>query len=185
MSKDDLTLQDLFVTSNSDRQIPELKQAVAKHATAIKWDPIQDVLADKVLEMIDMPVLGILVSGWKKYRQVKDSEDGEVPLADHTFKSEHHPYLEILVKGVPVEKLNFTVAVELILEGFILTIQDRKIISVQTGKMKGQGSIAMEDSVIVEKEFGTVRLPGRILLGEGIPLDSSPGPQAKAARRVD
>ncbi len=135
--------------------------------------------------MIDIPLLGVLVSGWKKYRQVKDSEDGEVSLADHTFKSEHHPYLEILVKGVPVEKLNFTVVVELILEEFVLTIQKRKIISVQTGRMKGQGSIALENSVIVEKEFGTIQLPGRILLGEGIPLDSSPGPQAKAARPVD
>lgn len=51
--------------------------------------------------------------------------------------------------------------------------------SVQTGRMKGQGSIALENSVIVEKEFGTVQLPGRILLGEGIPLDSGPGPQAR------
>ncbi len=173
------------MTSNVDRQIPELKQAVAKHATVIKWDALEDVLTDKVLDMIDIPLLGVLVSGWKKYRQVKDSEDGEVSLADHTFKSEHHPYLEILVKGVPVEKLNFTVVVELILEEFVLTIQDRKITSVQTGRMKGRGSIALESSIIVEKEFGTVQLPGRILLGEGIPLDGSLGPQAKAALPAD
>src|SRR5258707_415871 len=130
MSKDKPTLQDLFVTSDSDRQMPELKKAVEKQGTVIKWDAIEDVLADKVMEMLDIPLLGVLVSGWKKYRDVEQSEDGEVSLAAHTFKSEHHPYLEILVKGVPVGKLNFTVLVELILEEFVLSIQERKIMSV-------------------------------------------------------
>ncbi len=74
---------------------------------------------------------------------------------------------------------------ELILEEFVLAIQDRKIMSVQTGRMKGQGSIALENSVIVEKEFGSVQLPGRILLGEGIPLGSSPILRGKAAGPVD
>jgi hypothetical protein len=35
--------------------------------------------------------------------------------------------------------------VELILEEFVLAIQDRKIMSVQTGRMKGEGSIALEN----------------------------------------
>ena len=172
MSKENPTLEDLFAPESSDRRLPELKQAISKHAKLIKWDAVQDVLADKVLEMIDIPLAGVLVSGWKKYRDVKefaDSQDGEFSLAEHTFKSEHHPSLKILVKAVPVEELNFTVIVELILAEFVLTIRERKITSVRTGTMKGQGSIALESSVIIEKEFGTVRLPGKIPLGEGIP----------------
>jgi hypothetical protein len=185
MSKDNPSLQDLFVTPGSDRHLPKLQQAVDKHASIIKWDAVQDVLADKVLEMIDIPLAGILVSGWKKSREVKealDSENGDVPLAEHTLKSEHHPYLEVLIKGVPVEKLDFTVTVELILEGFVLSIQDRKIASVRTGRMTGKGSVALKDSVIVEKDFGTVQLPGTIPLAEAIPEDSSPRVGARAAR---
>lgn len=185
MSKNNPTLVDLFVPAGSESRMPKLKQAVAEHAKVIKWGAVDDVLADKVLEMIDMPLVGVLVSGWKKYREVEkaaDSGDGEVSLARHTFKSEHHPYLEIRIKGVPVEKFNFTVVVELILEGFVVKIQGRKITAVETGTMKGQGSLALESSVILEKEFGAVQLPGIIELGEGIPLDSSSASEVKAVR---
>jgi hypothetical protein len=49
-----------------------------------------------------------------------------------------HLYLEVLVKGVSVEKLNFTVIVELILDEFVLSIQDRKITAVRTGRNDGE-----------------------------------------------
>ncbi len=189
MSNDNPTLQDLFAPSHnklakrpharleSDRLMPELKQAFVKQSKTIKWDVLENVLADKVLEMLDIPILGVLLSAWKKYREVKQIADSEVPLekqkvflAQHTLKSEHHPYLEIRLKGVPVETLNFTIIVELVLEGFILTIQDRRITAVETGRMKGQGSLAFETSVVLEKDFGSIQLPGTITLGEGIPL---------------
>ena len=178
MSKDNPTLQDLFVPSKSDRRMPELKHALVQQSKIIKWDAVQDVLADKVLEMLDLPLLGVLLSAWKKYREVKQVAGSEVhsarekvSLAQHTLKSEHHPYLEIRVKGVPMGTLNFTIIVELVLDGFILTIQDRRITTVQTGRMKGQGSLALETSVVLEKEFGSINLPGTIQLGEGIPLE--------------
>ena len=177
MSKDNPTLQDLFVPSTADRHIPELKHAVAQHSKTLKWDALEDVLADKVLQMLDVPLLGVLLSAWKKYRDVKQiagSEDHsareKVPLARHTLNSEHHPYLEIRLKGVPVETIHFTVIVDLVLEGFVLTIQDRKITAVETGRIKGQGSLALETSVVLEKDFGSIQLPGRIALGEGVPL---------------
>ena len=175
MSKENPTLQDLFVPSKSDRGMPELKHAVVQQSKSIKWDAVQDVLADKVLEMLDLPLLGVLLSAWKKYRQIQQTSEGpagkKVSLAQHTLRSEHHPYLEIRVKGVPTGRLNFTIIVELILEGFILTIQDHKITSVQTGSAKGQGSLALETSVVLEKEFGSIQLPGTIQLGEGIPIE--------------
>jgi hypothetical protein len=177
MSEDNPTLKDLFVPSKLERRMPGLEQALIKNSTIIKWDAVQDVLADKVLEMLDVPLLGVLLSAWKKYREVKNiagpegrSATEKVSLAQHTLKSEHHPYLEIRLKGVPVETLHFTVVVELVLEGFILTIQDRKITPVETGRMKGQGSLALETSVILEKEFSSIGLPGTMTFGEGIPL---------------
>ncbi len=177
MSKDNPTLQDLFVRSKADRSIPKLKHAVSQHSKTLKWDAVEDVLADKVLEMLDIPLLGVLLSAWKKYREVKQIADTEahsatekVSLAEHTLKSEHRPYLEIRLKGIPVERLHFTVIVQLVLEGFILTIQDRKITAVETGRIKGQGSLALETSVVMEKDFGSIQLPGTIALGEGIPL---------------
>jgi hypothetical protein len=177
MSRENPTLQDLFVSSKADTKIPELKRAVAEHSKMIKWDTLEDVLADKVLEMLDVPLLGVLLSGWKKYREVKElansdahSKKQKVSLAQHTLTSEHHPYLEIRLKGVPVETLNFTVIAKLVLDGFLLTIQDRRITAVQTGSVRGQGSLALESTVILERDFGSIELPGTIKLGEGIPV---------------
>lgn len=178
MSRENPTLQELFVPSGSDRGLPELKRAVAQRENIVKWEAVRDVLADKALEMLDMPVLGVLLSAWKKYREIEQTADSEarsekrkVFLAQHTLTSEHHPYLEIRVKGIPVDTLKFTVLLELVIKGFSLTIRDRKIITVQTGTMTGQGSLALEGTVIMEKEFGTIQLPGTIQLGHGIPLE--------------
>lgn len=176
MSSENPTLQDLFAPSKSDSRMPELKRAVAEHSKMIKWDAVEEVLAGKVLEMLNVPLLGVLLSAWKKYRDVKQlanadaSKKQKVSLAQHTLTSEHHPYLEIRLKGVPVERLNFTVMAELVLDGFLLTIQDRKITVVETGSMTGQGSLALEGSVILKKDFGSIHLPGTINLGEGIPV---------------
>jgi len=177
MSKDNPTLQDLFAPSKADRHIPKLKHAVSQHSKTLKWDAVEDVLADKVLEMLDIPLLGVLLSAWKKYREVKHVADSEgqsagekVSLAQHTLKSKHRPYLEIRVKGVPLEALHFTVVVEFVLQGFILTIRERKITAVETGRIEGRGSLALETSVVLEKDFGSIELPGTVALGEGIPL---------------
>ena len=93
-----------------------------------------------------------------------------VPLAEHTIKSEHKPYLEILINDKSVGRIDFSINVALTLKGFILKIQDAKIKEIQTGTCKGRGTIQCEDIVIMEKETGSFPLPGSITLGDGVPI---------------
>lgn len=202
MTDSEMTLQQLFAlpgkalppsarsTLQSSHVMAALKEALAKQSKSIKWEAVSDVLVDKAVEILDVPLLDIFVGAWKKYREIEEfAEPGKYPpadtqlvaLAEHTIKSEHHPYLEVLVKGVPVERINFTVTVALTLEGFILQIQDGKIKAIRTGALKGNGSLALESAVVLEKDFGTVRLPGTFALGEGIPLRAIEPPRARPA----
>ena len=202
MNETDMTLRRLFslpgntlpaaarTTVQANHLIPALKEALAKQSRMIKWDAVSDIIAEKTVEMLDVPVLHILVSAWQKYREVEEFGDPEkyppadtqlVPLAEHTVKSEHRPYLEVLFKGVPVSTIEFTLTVLFTLEGFVLQIQGGRIKAIRTGALKGHGSLALESSVVMEKNFGTIQLPGTLNLGEGIPLRPSDMPRTSAA----
>jgi hypothetical protein len=163
----------------SSRLVPALREALLKESRAIKWDAVSEVLAKKVLETLDVPILDILLPAWKKYREIEEFADpakypaGDtflVSLAEHTVKSEHHPYVEVLFKGATVGRIDFTLTVELTIEGFVLQIQGGRIKGIRTGTLKGQGSLALESAVVLEKDFGSIELPGMLPLGEGISL---------------
>jgi hypothetical protein len=202
MSESELTLKELFALDDktlpasgrtaveSSRSMPDLKKKLEKESKAIKWDAVSDVLLEKVVEMLDVPVLKILVPAWKKYREVEIFGDPEkfppaetqlVSLAEHKVKSEHRPYLEVLYQGVPVGRIDFKLTVELTLEGFVLQIQGGRIVAVRTGTLKGHGFLALESAVVLEKDFGSVRLPGTLDLGEGIPLRETAKSRASSA----
>ncbi|MBZ5554583.1 MAG: hypothetical protein LAO21_17845 [Acidobacteriia bacterium] len=163
----------------SSRFMPALREALAKGSKAIKWDAVSDVLAKKILETLDVPLLDILLPAWKKYREVEEFADpGKYPpadtylvsLAEHSVKSEHHPCVEVLFKGAKLTQIDFTLTAEFTLEGFVLQIQGGRIKAIRPGTIKGQGSLALETTVVLEKDFGSIELPGMLQLGEGIPL---------------
>lgn len=91
-------------------------------------------------------------------------------MAEHTIKSEHKPYIEILINDKSVGKIDFNINISLTLKGIILKIRDGKIQEIQTGSCKGKGTIKCENFVILEKETESISLPGSINLGEGIPI---------------
>ncbi len=202
MSEANVTLRELFGESGkglpqdarsavqSNHFVVAIKAALAKESKAIRWDVILDVLVEKILEMLDIPILEIIVPAWKKYREIEQFADTEkyppgdtqlVSLVEHTLKSEHHPYVEILFKGVAVGRIDFTVTVEFKLEGFVLRIQEGRIKAIDTGALQGRGTLALDSTIVIERDFGTVRLPGKIDLGGGVELRASENPRVTAA----
>lgn len=184
MAENGITLRDLFALKDGDVSLrperveealgsaKELKQKISKQA-------VRGAILEKVPELLNVNVSEILVAAWKKYKMLQKYADREryapeetilVPLADHTVKSEHHPYVEILVGEHPIGKITFDVSFELTLHGFVLRIQDATIKEIQTGTWEGKGAIALEGIVLVEKGFEPIELPGKIGLGRGISL---------------
>ncbi len=156
-----------------------LKDKVIKEAR-VKWPVVLDIAVEKITDILDISILDIMVRSWQKYadllkyldkRKYPPNETILVPMAKHTIKSEHHPFLEILINNQPVgKKVEFNITVTLVLEGIALKIQDGKIKGVATGTCQGKGTIKCENRLILEKKTESISLPGSIDLGEGIPI---------------
>jgi len=198
MSQANLTMKDMFEVQNAKdatqamgaakRQELEasqaaavLKEEVAEKSKLIRWSAVQDVLFEKTVEALDIPLLTFLLPAWKKYREIVEFADTEkhptnevnlVSLADHTVKVEHHPYLQVTYRGIeiPKAKLEFTLTGDLTLEAVILKIQDGKITAIQGGAVKWGGELLLENRSVLKKESRSYDLTGSLELGEGIPL---------------
>ncbi len=171
--------EDALSTIESSKGMEALKEKIQKESTAIKWPVALNEITKKVGDLLNISVIDIMVKAWNKYRELLKYTDKEkyppdvsvlVPLAEHTIKSEHKPYLEILINDKAVSRINFDINISVVLKGMILKIQDGKIKEIKTGSCKGKGNVKLEDFVIMEKETESISLPGSINLGEGIPI---------------
>ncbi len=163
----------------SNEKISSLKEAFSREAKGIKWSVAFREMIKKIEDLLNIGVPDIMVKAWNKYslllkysdkKKYSPDETFLVPLAEHTIKSEHHPYLEILINNKPVGKMVFDINIALMLEGIILKIQDGKIKEILTGSCKGKGTIKHGDFVIFEKASGPISLPGTLDLGDGLPI---------------
>jgi len=191
MSKANLRLGQLFAVSGKelataapvgfrlDADATVMKEELSKLAKGIPWSAVKETIGEKVAELLDVSLLDVISSGWKKLAEVMEYADTAkyppretslVPLVEHKVKSEHHPYIEVLVKGSPVGKVQFDIQLTLTIEGLVLRIENAMIKSIQAGTLKGKGSIALGGSTLAEKSFPPCSLPGTLHLGNGIPL---------------
>jgi hypothetical protein len=194
MTEGTITLRDLFdvdVNDLSARAEPGvdvyqaaegIQEEIRKGSRAIRWAWVRELIAKKSAEILDLNVIDVLLDAWKKYMQIEQYADKSkcepketilCPLAEHTVTSEHHPYLEILLKERPVGRIVFDLDFSLTLEGFVLKIEDGAIREIQTGSGKGEGSLSLANTVLLKRELRPVRFPGHIHLGAGIPLRAS------------
>jgi hypothetical protein len=198
MSEANLTMRDMFEVQNAkdaaqaagaakqreleaSQAAAALKEEIAKKSRLIRWSAVKDVLFERTVEALDIPVLTFLMPAWKKYREIVEFADVEkhpaneanlVSLAEHTVKVEHHPYLQVTYRGVeiPKAKLEFTLTGDLTLQGVILKIQTGKIKAIQGGAMKWSGELLLENKSVLKKESKSYDLTGKVELGDGIPL---------------
>jgi hypothetical protein len=198
MSRANLTMKDMFEVQNAkdatqamgaakqqeletSQAAAALKEEVAKKSKLIRWSAVEDVLFEKTVEALDIPLLTFLLPAWKKYREILEFADPEkhpanevnlVSLVEHTVEVEHHPYLQVTYRGIeiPKAKLEFTLTGDLTLEGVILRIQNGKITAIQGGAVKWSGELLLENKSVLKKESKSYALTGSLALGEGIPL---------------
>jgi hypothetical protein len=171
---------DLVAGIEAGEQVSAVKGLVLKQTKGVGWGIIRNEIFAKVGDLLDIGIPDIMVGAWNKYRILVKYLDRDkypapesflVPLGEHTIISEHHPYLEIMVNDQPVGKIAFYISVALTLEGFILKIQDGKIIEIFTGTCKGAGTIKCEGLVMLKEKTRSFPLPGSINLGPGVPIE--------------
>jgi hypothetical protein len=85
-SEANLKMKDLFEVGNAktpsegsngttrpeleaSKAVAALKEEVAKKSKLIRWSVVEDVLVDKTVEVLDIPVLTFLLPAWQKCRE--------------------------------------------------------------------------------------------------------------------
>jgi hypothetical protein len=142
-------------------------------------DGIRHALAGQLEALLATPldeVVGGAFRAWRTLREYRDAkthppdEVALVPLLTHTIESTHHPYLEILIDGLPPRRIPFEVRLALVIDGATLQVQAGRIREIRVGSCKGEGSLSCGAMVLVEPKSRSIPLPGVIRFGDGVPI---------------
>jgi hypothetical protein len=171
--------QDVKTKIEKAGQVSSLRERISTTVGKTVWPNAFDEISKKAVDLLDINLIDLLLGAWNKYQGLKKYLDKEkypptqsvlVPLAEHTVRSEHRPYVEVLINDELIATITFHVTVAFTVRGVLLLVQDGKIKSVKTGEIKGKGTVKCEEALLLEQDFRTVSLPGTVDLGEGIPI---------------
>ena len=115
--------------------------------------------------------LDVLTGAWKKYELVaKAMEESKRnpndtilrPLAKHTVKSIHHPYVEVFMDNNSMGKLEFELTAAFDVEGLTLKIQRGEISAIMTGTCQGSIQLSFAGEYLTGVKTERISLPGSI-----------------------
>jgi hypothetical protein len=191
MSDTVLSLRELFQIDSKDvsvrvepgidvyETVKGARETIARESRAIRWPWVRRAIADQTSEILNLNVLDSLGEAWKKLSEVEEYADPKkhkasdrnlIPLVEHTIKSQHEPELKILFHGNEIGSVKFNLEFSLMLDGFELAIQNARIMEIQTGSAKGEGSLSLAGISLWKYEWAPVHFPGQISFTSGIPL---------------
>ena len=146
----------------------KFEDKIKEEIKGIKWTASAPELTKKAAELLNIKVPDILLDGWKKEEELKKilkessaspDESFYLELIEHTIKSEHHPYIEIIIKGAPVKKIEFLVIISFNLKGIVLKIKEGVIKEIQAGTCEIEGEFAYQNLTLAKKNLSPLKLP--------------------------
>ena len=188
MNNSSLNLRTLFsfpdpaATAAPSNQWQEFQNRLGREVKNIKWPAAMPDLASKIGELFNVELPDLLVSSWKKARELQEAleESRKSPeeiivldLAEHEITNEYHPSIEIRIAGLPLpKKIEFKVQIVTALKGINLKIQAGTITEIQAGSCDFEGKVKYQDLTIAEKKLGPIELlaVSTIAKQEGSPL---------------
>jgi hypothetical protein len=179
-----LTLKEFFLYRQKDlstqalKQVEEtrkysaLKEKLGQATRSLHWPGAFDLTMKSLGKLLEETGLyDIIANAWRENEEFGEFSDPEqhppdetilVPLADHTIRSEHHPYLEIMLDQKVLGRIDVKIELTLNAKGFILEINRGELQSVQTGTLNGEGRVFCEGIQLLRRDTGEVQLPGKI-----------------------
>jgi hypothetical protein len=171
MSDSSLSLRRLFSFPDPpSNEWQEFQSRLRREIKTIKYPAAMPDLASKIGELFDVELPDLLVSSWKKARELKEALEESrksaeevivLELAEHEITNEYHPYIEVRIAGVPLpKKIEFKVQIATALKGINLKIQAGTITKIQAGSCDFEGKVKYQDLTIAEKKVGPIELLG-------------------------
>ena len=186
MSEDSLSLRTFIL---GDPPNAALAQCVASVTAALgtslfdvrhfDWSSLAGEISEKLEQMFDIRLTDILAAAWKDYQALLDCADPSkhtaeetisLPVVDHRIETTLKPCLEIVVGERQPIRLTFEIACELELKGLIAIVQNASIRALRLASCRAKGSVKCEGVLLIKRETRELDLPGRIVLGQGIPI---------------
>ena len=147
----------------------QIKAALAKAAPGLPLGTLVEGISKAVQDALDIPVTDVVIGAWQRARDLRAALETTrqspeatalVPLLSHAITSEHRPYVDIVLEGVPLARLVFPVKVEFRLEGVVVRVRQGQIADILAGSIKVQGTLKFGDFVLFERELAPISIPG-------------------------
>ena len=192
MSDADLTFESLFLGHGpnsvaGETALAEVRKRFQKELPKVAWNRVAGEIDARAGEALSTKVEDILGAAWAQVERLREYSDPELhppeetveaPLVDHTVESSHAPEVAVLIDDSEVATLNFTIQLELRIEGCVLEVRDGRIRKVQSGICRIAGSLAcvvnagfsshpLYERSVESREYA---ITGDLDLGEGVPL---------------
>jgi hypothetical protein len=142
----------------------------------------------KIPELLRVDVESLLVGAWKKYAELQRYRDAAtyppdetvlVELAEHTIRSSHTPYLDIMVGESRLHRIEFQLDLELVIKGAVLTVRDGRIWAVSVGSCEASGELTFKGYSLLKRQSTPVALPGTHTFAAPIPIPALPLPETR------
>jgi len=152
----------------------QIKAALAKAASGLPLGALLEGVGRAIQDALDVPVTDLLIGAWEHARDLRAAlettrrspgETALVPLLSHSISSNHRPYVDVVVEGVPLVHLVFPVKVEFRVEGVVVRVRGGRIAEILSGTVKVKGTVKFDDFVLLEKAMAPISIPGVLAVG--------------------
>jgi hypothetical protein len=135
-----------------------------------------------VASLLDMDLVDVLVSGWKKYGALSTAaeetlwspgEERWIDLATHRIASTHAPSVELILDGLKIGSIDFEIELGATIQALRAVVSGGKLTGVRSGQIDLSAKLSCEG---VELKSITHKIDASLELdlGDGIPLREPP-----------
>lgn len=156
----------------------EKKQVIAR-MTETQLSLLPNEVAEHVCGFLQDNVVEIFAAAWSDFyelkRRAQETRDDpattmDVELASYDFTYEIEPSVELLVDGVPVKTIPFSVVMTCTVEGLVLGLKQGAVNRVRSGRCNAKAQILCAGKLIWERPLFGKDLPGELKLAKPVVL---------------
>jgi hypothetical protein len=179
-----VTREELAARMDSGKLIASTQDSEKKFSawmTQTHWPHLSEQVAGHVCGFLQENLASVFAGAWNKYSELKryakqTREDAtstvDVALADHDFTYELSPSVDVLLDGVKVAHIPFSIAVTFAVNGLELALKHGCVERVSSGRCDCKAAILCADNEIWSRALAGVNLPGELHLAKPIALDA-------------
>lgn len=182
MSQNRVELADLIssgLQTVGDRVEEELKSSEAAGSAAVAWTLVKSEAASRLREVLTIDALELIAGAWCRAQELKKYADPAqyppdqsvvVHLGEHKVACRLQPEIEVRFNEVPIRTLRFTLDLVARFKSAALSIRGGRVRAVAPGNCSAQAVLKYGKIKLKQEETPEVRFPGRLDLGEGLPI---------------